>query len=94
MILQVYQTGTPSRQHVCSAVAGGQHDIGQACGTSCRIVGAVAETALVANVEVKWVKGHSNNLLNNLADQHVRSCLDWPCNEVRYCRALTDETIM
>ena len=44
---------------------------------------------LCADVEVRWVKGHANHLLNNLADVHAKSCLSWPDTRVHHCKALT-----
>ena len=44
---------------------------------------------LCAENEVRWVKGHSHHLLNNLAGMHAKSCLTCTHTRVHYCKALT-----
>ena len=68
--------------------------------TSVRHAGQAAELLalwqrllLLASVEVKWVKGHSNHLLNGLADRHAKSSLRHPHNYVMYRHALSDAAL-
>ena len=48
---------------------------------------------LVTHLEVRWVKGHSVCLLNQLADRHAREMVGAAHCRVEYCRALTGERI-
>ena len=68
--------------------------------TSVRHAGQAAELLaswqrllLLASVEVKWVKGHSNHLLNDLADRHAKLSLRHRDNCVMYRHALTDAAL-
>ena len=44
---------------------------------------------LTAEIEAKWVKGHSTCVLNQLADRHAREMLEAGHCRVEYCSALT-----
>ena len=64
--------------------------------TSVRHAGQAAELLaiwqrllLLASSEVKWVKGHSHHLLNDLADRHAKLGLRHRDNCVMYRHALT-----
>ena len=68
--------------------------------TSVRHAGQAAELLalwqrllLLASVEVKWVKGHSNHLLHDLADRHAKLSLRHRDSCVIYRHALSDAAL-
>ena len=46
---------------------------------------------LTSDICAKWVRGHANCLLNNLADLHAKHMLEAQQPGVEYVRALTHE---
>ena len=68
--------------------------------TSVRHAGQAAELLalwqrllLIATVQVRWVKGHSNHLINDIADRHAKMSLVHEDCSVSYLHALTDVVV-